>query len=57
MTVLEVQAAALAMAKQITALVQSFEEATGCIVHSLPVQPAVVSGTVKAIIHVKVQIP
>jgi hypothetical protein len=41
------------MAKQITALVQAFEEETGCIVHSLPVIPASSGATV----NVKVQIP
>jgi hypothetical protein len=55
MNVEEVQARTLAISKQITALVQFFEEATGCIVHSLPILPA--SGTVKTTVTVKVQIP
>lgn len=39
-TVAEVKAAAAVMAAAMTALVQSFEDETGCIVHSLPVRPA-----------------
>ena len=39
MTIQEVQAAASAMALEITQLVQTFESSTGCIVHSLPVHP------------------
>lgn len=54
MTVAEVQAAAIEMAAQMTALVQAFETSTGCIVHSLPVRPAAAS--VPASVEVKVQV-
>jgi hypothetical protein len=55
MNVAEIQKAAAALAAQITALVQSFETATGCLVHSLPVRPA--SGKIPTSVEVKVQIP
>jgi len=54
MTVPEVKAAAVTLAAAITALVQSFEVETGCILHSLPVRPA--TAEVKTIVDVKVQI-
>ena len=54
-TVAEVKAAAVVLAAEITALVQSFEPETGCIVHSLPGRPA--TAEVKtAIVEVKVQL-
>jgi hypothetical protein len=54
MTVQEVQAATVALAEAITAEVQVFEAATGCIVHSIPIHPAAGSSPVTA--EVKVQI-
>ena len=52
MTVQEIQAAAAAMAKAITVLVQEFEAASGCHVHSIPVTEAKPTR-----VSVKVQIP
>ncbi len=52
MTISEVQALAAALAKTLTAEIQAFEAATGCIVHSLPITEAKPST-----VHVKVQIP
>jgi len=56
MNIQEVQAARSEMEKQITALVADFEQSTGCIVHSLPVRPAVKNLTPVSV-EVKVQIP
>ena len=55
MTVTEVQAARDALALQISALVQNFEQNTGCVVHSIPVMPAAPNEPVT--VRVKVQIP
>jgi len=55
MTVEEIKALALAMAATFTAQVQEFEAATGCIVHSLPIRPAI--GKTPVMVEVKVQIP
>ena len=55
MSVQEVQAARDALALQISALVQNFEQNTGCLVHSIPVMPAVEN--VPVTVRVKVQIP
>ena len=56
MTIQEVQAAASAMALEITQLVQTFESSTGCIVHSLPVHPGAHPSN-PVTVEVKVQIP
>jgi hypothetical protein len=56
MTIPEVQKARVETEKQITALVAAFEQATSCIVHSLPVHPATTAG-VPVSVEVKVQIP
>jgi hypothetical protein len=54
MNIDQVKAAALAMAAQMTVLVQAFEQQTGCVVHSLPVRPA--DKKTPATVEVKVQI-
>lgn len=55
MTVAEVQAAADALAKQLTTLAQEFESATGCMLHSIPLIAATKAAPVQ--VRVKVQIP
>jgi len=55
MTVEEVQAKMAELKLQIQGLVQEFEMATGCIVHSIPIYPGFQVGPVT--VDVKVQIP
>ena len=54
-TVTEATALALEAAAQITAILKDYEEATGCKIHSVPVDRNATSGTVEA--RVKVQLP
>ena len=53
-TVAEVKAAAVSLAAEITALLQAFEEETGCVIHSVPVRPA--ASDAKVMAEVKIQI-
>lgn len=56
-TVYDVQAAAAELAANITADVQAFEAATGCIVHSVPIRRPESGPQTPATADVKIQIP